>query len=251
VDRYIIEAVNRFENVLTEILGDAIIDIVLYGSTVDGSFIKGKGDIDFLVILNRNVLDEEFEKIKNYHREIRKTDSLEKQIEGCYLTLNKERTIIENGLYIGTGEKGWKRFDGNIYSPMLMAHILEVHYSLKNTGVTESIFEYDWDNVEHELYQQLESNVDMVNKYEDYDFKLHILHTSARCLYTLRHKKFISKIGALEWLESNSGFSKYIKFIRLIKNYKSMLTDKEKNEIREFGFDGLEELIKDIGNNYI
>lgn len=249
MDSYIMKSVKRFEDALTGIFEDAIIDIVLHGSTVDGGFVEGKGDIDFLVILDRKSTEEEFEKVKNYHRQIRKTGELERQFEGCYLSLNKEKTAIESGLYIGTGEKGWKRFEGNIFSQMDMAHILENNYSFKDKNIINNIFSFHGDEVEDELKQQIITNLNSIDKYDDYEFKLHVLHTSARSLYTLKYRKFISKRQSLEWLENNPDFSKNKEFIGFIKKYKSPLTIDEKDEISKIGLDSLKELLEDILEN--
>lgn len=239
MDQDIIELINRFSRAIKEILGNSIVDVILHGSTVDGGFIKGKGDIDFLVLVDKEITDQEYSLIKDYHRNIRKTNSLDKQLEGCYLTLNEEKNLITKGVYIGTGERGWKKFEGDIFSQMDKAHVLQTHYSLYDSHIIETIFTFKWANVEKELVEQLVGNFRNLNDYEDFDFKLHVLHTSARSLFSLEHKTFISKLRALEWLEKHPKFDRYKAYIQSVKHYKSTLSMQEEDELRRIGFEEL------------
>lgn len=246
--RYLLEKnfkdmLERFELELNRIFKKTVKELIIHGSNVDGGFVKGKGDIDFLVLIEHELTDEMFYNIKEYHRNIRLKDDLENQLEGCYLVINEFGQFDKKGIYIGTVEKGWRRFEGDIFSEIDKAHITESHYEHKQSGITKHLFPYEWEAVNVDLRSQLKENVEMISKYTDWDFRLHLLHTTARCLYSLEHKSFISKIKALEWLGTKTEFIEHQEYLYKIKGYKSILSEKEIMELDKLGYEELVNIV--------
>lgn len=243
MDKIFTNMLNQFESDLCKIFKEPIRELIIHGSVVDGGFIKGKGDIDFLVLVAHEITEEMFETIKAYHRQLRTQEGLENQLEGCYLCVNEHGQFIQKGVYIGTGEKGWKQFEGDIFSSIDKAHIAEVHYEHKQSGLTKVNFSCEWEQVSLALKDQLKQNAEMLGMYDDWDFRLHLLHTTARCLYSLKHEAFVSKLKSLEWLETKIDFAEYRDYIHAVKHYKSKLSEAEKGELDQLGHEMLEKIV--------
>ncbi len=243
MDKIFIEMIDRFESELHKIFERPVKELIIHGSVVDGGFIKGKGDIDFIVFVEHEITEEMFNSLKDYHRQVRLQEGLEHQLEGCYLSVDAHGQFIQKGVYIGTGEKGWKCFDGDIFSVIDKSHISQLHYEHKKSGLTKTIFHDDWDQVVIALKDQLKQNVEMLGLYDDWDFRLHLLHTTARSMYSLAHNGFASKRKSLEWLETRAEFIDYHDYIHEIMKYKSKLSAIEKTELDKLGHEMLEKIV--------
>lgn len=250
MDKLVNIAVNNFNIALKGILGDKIEDIIVHGSTIGGDFVPGKGDIDFIAILNQNVTDDEYNKIISYHHDSKLKADLESQLEGCYLVLCKENKIIHEGVYIGSTESGWKRFDGGILSSLDKALIKETSYSLNNKNYHQELFDFNWEDVKAEIKRNTDSTLELLIKITDLDFKLHALHTAARSFYTYHKEGFVSKIKALELLESEDDFRELHDFIKRVKQYKNMLSEDEKNEIIKLELSQIDRIVLKIKETF-
>ncbi len=116
----VLEVLEQFKDDITALVKNKLFDIVLHGSTVDDSFVPGKGDIDFLVFLSAPVNEAEYVAIKNYHKKLRQNNTLMAQLEGCYLVLNHNLEQILGGVYIGSTESRWRQFEGNTFIESLI-----------------------------------------------------------------------------------------------------------------------------------
>lgn len=236
----------NFHRRLKRILGNKVKDIVIHGSAVNNSFVRGKGDIDFLVLLSQDVSDVEYEEITDYHRKSRLNKNLESQLEGSYIVLSKCHNNIDGGIYIGSTESRWKRFAGNSFSNLDKAYIRAINYSLYNEKYIEKLFNYRWEDVKSEIRVNTEKTLALLEKLPDFDFKLYALHTAVRGFYTYKTHTFASKLQALEMMENDLEFIEHRDFIRNIKVYKSMLSEAEKFDMNKLDLSRINEIVFDI-----
>ncbi len=239
----VLEVLEQFKDDITALVKNKLFDIVLHGSTVDDSFVPGKGDIDFLVFLSAPVNEAEYVDIKNYHKKLRQNNTLMAQLEGCYLVLNHNLEQILGGVYIGSTESRWRQFEGNIFNALDRAHISAQHYALYSRVKMDSLFKYDFKDVKNEIILNLNETITLLDRIDDYDFKLHAIHASARSLFTYRNHAFISKKAALKWLSQMPEFNDYSSFIESLIPFKSMLTADEKNAMQLLPLENIKSIL--------
>jgi predicted nucleotidyltransferase len=233
MNQVVLAVAKKFDEQIKVILSDRILDTIVHGSSVDGGFIEGKGDIDFLVVVNTAISDVQYEALIAYHKGLRERGGLLGQFEGCYLVVDEESLKILSGVYIGSTISRWRPFEGDIFSDLFKAHVCHCHYSLHGARLIESIFTFEWVEVEREIQMSLVDLLDLFDKLEDDEFKLHALHVGARSLYTYKNRAFITKVEALMWLASLSDFIDYEKFLVEMTDYRSLLTESEKCLMRQ------------------
>ncbi len=71
---------------LPEILEDNLVAIYLYGSLTYNAFNELKSDVDCEVVTKRNLSDEEFKVLKNWYKQVSKTNFWVKRLEMYYST---------------------------------------------------------------------------------------------------------------------------------------------------------------------
>ena len=248
MEQKIIKLIENFALDLSGILENSIIDIIIHGSAVTGGFIKGKGDIDFLIFTNGKISDAQKEQIFRYHRNIRMKKTLASQLEGCYYSLDQERQVI-GGIYLGTSERGWKEIDQIVHNKIGMAEILSNYYSTHKSGILDEIFKFTWEEVKNELKIQSKNNLSMIDEYDDYGFKVYAIYVSARSLYTMEKKDFISKGKSLKWILEKERYHKYQELIEECSKLRNPLTQDEINEINKDKFRNIKEFLIEINSD--
>ncbi len=246
MEQKIIKVIENFELDLSGILEDNITDVIIHGSTVTGGFIKGKGDIDFLVFINGKISDAQKEQIFQYHRNIRMKKTLASQLEGCYYNLDKETKKVIGGIYLGTSERGWKEVNQIVHNKVNMAEVVSNYYSTRKSGILDEIFKFTWEEVEDELKMQSKSNLSMIDEYDDYGFKVYAIYVSARSLYTIEKKDFISKGESLKWILEKGKYHKYQELIEECSKLRNPLTQDEINKINKDKFRNIKEFLIEI-----
>lgn len=214
-----------FRNDIEKLIEDDLLDIVLYGSTVRGGFIPGKGDIDFLVIVSGTITDNEIDKLKEYHLSLRKQDNLLSQLEGTYIGINYNKVI--NGYYVGTNMNGWKKITSLSFSNLESAMILDKYHSLNKTDILLQFLTYDWEIIRDEIVVQVNDFMNHPLLVENMDYTIYALKAATRSLYTILENGFISKKGALEWIKEKKEFYSFQNLIELLENYCFPLSEVE------------------------
>lgn len=240
----------NFHRRLKRILGNKVKDIIIHGSAANDSFVRGKGDIDFLVLLSQDVSESEYDEIIDYHQKSRLNQNLESQLEGSYVVLSDCKNYVNGGIYIGSTESRWKRFTGDCFSSLDKAHISAINYSLYNEKYIDQLFNYNWEDVKSEIRVNTEKSLALLEELPDLDFKLYALHTAVRSYYTYKTHTFSSKLQALELMENDFDFCAHHDLISKIKVYRSMLSEEEKVELNKLELSQINEIVLKIHKAY-
>lgn len=255
MEQEIRKVIEKFELDISRILGSNVIDVIIHGSTVTGGFIKGKGDIDFIVFTKGKITEVQKEQLFNYHRNIRSNKTLESQLEGCYYSLDEERNEVIGGIYLGTKERGWKEVNKIVHSKLGMADVLCNYFSTHESGVLDKVFNFTWKEVESELKEQSLNLLSLLNEYDDYEFKVYAIYVSARSLYTMENKGFISKGESLKWILEKVEYKNYQELINECAKLRNPLSIEEIQEINKVKFINMREFLfqvdKDIQSKII
>lgn len=249
MEQKIIKVVEDFEINISKILNDNIIDVIIHGSTVDGGFVEGKGDIDFLVFTKSKISKQQREIIFDYHRSIRKEHILASQLEGCYYSVDEKNKKITGGIYLGTSERGWKKIDGIVHDKIIIAHIMSSYYSTQKSGILDDVFNFTWKQVECGLKEQSENSFTVLEKFDDYSLKLYLVYVAARSLYTIENKDFISKGQALKWIMKKDKYTKYSDLINECAKFRNPLTEEEIKGINKENFKNIKEFLTEVDND--
>src|SRR5688572_333151 len=80
------DALRHFLGRIRAILGDAFVGMYVYGSLAQGDFDHDTSDIDFIVVTDRAVTDEQFVRLSAMHADFRAGDSYwAEKIEAAYI----------------------------------------------------------------------------------------------------------------------------------------------------------------------
>ncbi|WP_240837677.1 nucleotidyltransferase domain-containing protein [Acidaminobacter sp. JC074] len=210
------EVLTSFYNDLESIQGLELIDIVLYGSAVTGDFTYGKGDIDFLVFISNEIALEQVVAVFELHENYRLSDDMFSQLEGTYYSITSDYDL-RSGIYIGTSRKGWKTIDANIHGSIEQGMILSKYSALKGRIDLIDLFEINHEAIENEIKTLNLEIASMSKAVHDIEFQIYGIQTLARCLYTKETRSFVSKSGAIEYLDKFNEFSAYKETLGKIK----------------------------------
>lgn len=249
MEEQVLNTVKIFKEEITNILKRKILDIIIFGSSVRGDFIEGKGDIDFLVFLNKKLTKEETDLLINLHHEYRQKTTLFKQLEGCYYNIDVNYNVTK-GLYVGTNENNWREVNTLLSNHIESAFIRDAYLSLNETHLVENIFSIHWDLVKKDITDQMEYFMNDISNSNDVSYLLYLVKTSARSLYTLKKQKFISKNKALEWLASMKKYSiTHGDMLQVCLEYNNPLTSTEKRKIGKRVFSSLDIFLSQINRD--
>lgn len=232
-----------FQSDINNILESNNNEVVLFGSVGEGSYYPRKGDIDFIVITHIKNIEAFFNDISDLHRTYRRSDNFNKYLEGCYISVNEDR-VISGGIYIGTNETGWKTFEGSIFNEIDHAVIYESGLSLSGQFYFKTLFQYDLNTLKQELVETAKTHYALIARFNDWDFRLHLIHSGARTLSLLKEGQFRSKTQSLQWLESLEDFSPFENLILSLSEYRSKLSLDEKSALDCIGVKAVEDFIK-------
>ncbi|MBN2794650.1 MAG: nucleotidyltransferase domain-containing protein [Clostridia bacterium] len=238
---------NEFAGDLNESCGVEILDLVLYGSTMTGDFVQGRGDIDFLVFLNETLSEEQQVKIFNLHERYRQRKDLFKQLEGTYYFINQKHV---DGIYIGSTRKGWKNINQVIHGPIEQGMILSCYEAFRNKVTLESFFATKWAEIYSEIDQLTQRFFTQKKEITDLDFIVYAIQTTTRSIYTIREKAFTSKTNAINYvLKLNLSDSNKL-ILEKLKTLRYPLQEQEKVVLEQFDLDNLLDELLMMTKNY-
>ena len=211
------EIIKTFEEHLNIILGNRVIDIILYGSTITGDFITGKGDVDFIVFVKGNITRIQETEIYELHEKYRNTKTLFNQLEGTFYTLNTQG-LIDGGIYLGTSRKGWKRIAEVIHGDIDQGMILQDYESLKSEIDLEDYLALDLSKIFCEIEITTSEFLRLMEELKEVEFNIYAIQTTARNLFTLRRNKFASKSDSIDFIMTDEKFIKYRSLLLKIKS---------------------------------
>jgi predicted nucleotidyltransferase len=205
--------INEFTKAVEGIMGEEVLDVCVYGSTVTGDFRPGCGDIDFIVFLTIPFTDTQKEEMMALHDDYRREESLFSQLEGTYYCIDRDKIV--DGLYIGSTRKGWQSIKTCKHSYLEQAMILQDHIMIKKAYSLERLFTYDWQLIKKDICRDI--NFYKKGLYHDINYLVAAIHGTARSIYTLEHQTFTSKSHAIENIMSHDELKDYHGELKKIK----------------------------------
>lgn len=231
-----------FELDILKIMESGELDFIYFGSLSEGTYVKGKGDIDFLVLTRDTQVIQYFDAISDLHRTYRRQEGFKKYLEGSYLQIDTTNQIT-GGIYIGTNETGWKTFVNSIFTVVDHAHILNTAMGRHDKFDLKAIFEYESEAYRVALLEMANHHLKISQRFNDWDFRLHLIHTGARSFAQLKDNINLPKMKALEWLSHQESFAAFSPLLQNLKPYRSKLSIDEKSALDCMELDQIEQLI--------
>lgn len=199
-------AINKMVCEISAILSDREPSIYLYGSSVLNDFRLGWSDIDILVLAEKQISEEQAQKLVGLRQAMLKQESgnpYYRSFEGGMLTLDAFlHGTTDRIVYWGTS--GERIADSYVFDSFAMTELIESGILLYGREIRPQLNFPAFDD----LYTDVERHYETIRKYAQktdrsfysYGWMLDI----ARCLYTLRTGRIIAKTEAAEWaLENN------------------------------------------------
>lgn len=193
-----------FASHIKSLLKDNLRSVILFGSAVLGDFTPGKGDLDFITVVYRDITENDCENLYELHDKMRAGEmgQLAIQIEGTYyptsITINP-RNATGSGCYIGTGRKGWRKIDRCQNSLMDFAVINrfgKVCYGEDKIGL---FYTPSYSELLAEINQNLQINIDTATSTDDIEYSISMFHYGARALCYALTQNILSKTEASRW----------------------------------------------------
>lgn len=198
-------AVNKMVRAITDILSDCAPSIYIYGSVAMDDFRLGWSDIDLLILTEKEISESNAEKLVHLRQDLLKTepDNLYYRFfEGGMLTKNAFLSKSpDRVVYWGTsGERITDQYD---FDAFCMDELLTSGVHLYGRDIRGELKAPGFD----EILSGVKRHHESIRKYAcstkrslyTFGWMLDI----ARCIYTLRTGKIISKTKAAEWAMEN------------------------------------------------
>ncbi len=199
-------AIQRMKNKIAQILAPCMPSIYLYGSAAVGDFHLGWSDIDILVLTESKITEEQAKMLVGLRQTMLADEPgnpYYRSFEGGMLTLDaflSKKT--DRVVYWGTS--GERITDSYAFNSFGMAELIESGVLLYGKDIRNQLTKPEFS----ELYVDVKKHYETIKKYAQktgrsfYSFGWML--DIARCIYTLRTGKIISKTNAAEWaLEKN------------------------------------------------
>lgn len=199
-------AINKMIHEINNILSDCEPSIYLYGSSVLDDFKLGWSDIDILVLTNRQISEEQAQKLVNLRQTMLEKEPgnpYYRSFEGGMLTLD---ALISGSsdrvVYWGTS--GERITDTYMFDSFSMAELIESGILLYGRDVRSWLSAPNLSDLYADINHHYETIRKYVQKTEHSLYSFGWMLDIARCLYTLRTGKIIAKTAAAKWaLENN------------------------------------------------
>ncbi len=200
------KAVNKMICEINSILSDCEPSVYLYGSSVLDDFRPGWSDIDILVLTNRQMSEEQAQKLVGLRQAMLEQEPgnpYYRSFEGGMLTLDAFISgSSDRAVYWGTG--GERITDTYMLDSFGMTELLESSILLCGRDIRYRLSAPKFSD----LYADIKHHYETIRKYVQktgrslYSFGWML--DIARCLYTLNTGKIIAKTAAGEWALENS-----------------------------------------------
>lgn len=221
-----------------EILGDNLLAMYLHGSLATGDFSQKGSDIDFMIVLDKELIDETIQKLREMHSDILKNDSKwAKKLEGSYVQKDLLKSVAPPKaprLYInGSGfnmcpygyewviEKYVIREQSIIVIGTPPSTFIEPVSSEGIRQANTKILCEDWEPMLGES-----------SRLEDDEYQAYAVLTMCSCLFSFTHNKMASKKVAAKWVQEQ--FSEWRNLVEIALNWTSAQEFNRLNEVKDF-----------------
>ncbi|HEY8423120.1 MAG TPA: aminoglycoside adenylyltransferase domain-containing protein [Thermoclostridium sp.] len=199
------QSIETMTNRIAGILSDNKPSIYLYGSIVLDDFKDGWSDIDILCLAETKISDMQAKRLLNLRQEL--TDEYGENLnfhlfEGGFLTLDAfVNNVPDMVVYWGTS--GQRITDKYCFDPFSMIELIEHGLLLYGNEVRDRLVH----PAKEEVIQAVINHYEVIRKYAVKTnrslYSAGWLLDIARCIYTLRTNKIISKTEAGKWALEN------------------------------------------------
>lgn len=194
-------SIDNISSCIAHILYDNFPTIYLYGSVVFDDFKSGWSDIDILVLTQKQITEEQANRLVNLRQEMRAEEPdnpYYRSFEGGMLTLDAFiNKTPDRVVYWGTS--GQRITDNYYFDSFSRKILLENGRLLYGEEVRDKLTAPTFD----ELKKNIEKHLDSIRKYARLSgkslYSFGWMLDISRCLYTLRTGKIIAKTAAGEW----------------------------------------------------
>lgn len=199
------QSIEIMKNRIVNILSNNKPSIYLYGSIVLEDFKAGWSDIDILCLTETKILDTQAKQLLNLRQELLseyRNNLYFQSFEGGFLTLDAFANYIpDTVVYWGTS--GQRITDKHCFDPFSMIELIEHGYLLHGNEVRDR-FIYP---TKEEIIQAVINHYETIRKFAVKTgrslYSAGWLLDIARCIYTLKTGKIISKTKAGKWALDN------------------------------------------------
>lgn len=200
--RIVQQTFDCFSEDLTRILKDDLFEIIIHGSYVLGDFRANLGDLDYLIVTNRNLDEETTSNLFELHERYRsKRHLLLHQLEGTFYPKHFLKALRRQftGCYIGTSRKGWKTITTFQNSYMDLRQINE--HGIKLLGENLQIYNPSETEILEEQKSDLKAFKDSAIQSNDANIQLWVstIHWCSRTLFYRANRRIGSKTDACRW----------------------------------------------------
>lgn len=221
-----------------EILGENLLAMYLHGSLAVGDFNQKGSDIDFMIVLDKELSDETIQKLREMHGSILKNDSKwAKKIEGSYVQKDLLKSVAPPKTpraYINGGSFNMYPYG---YEWVIEKYVIR-EQSIVVTGSPPATF---IDPVSSEdirqanskiLHEDWEPMLSESSRLKDDEYQTYAVLTMCRCIYSFSHNEMASKKVAVKWVQKK--FSEWKNLVEVALNWTSEQKFNRLNEVKDF-----------------
>lgn len=186
--------------------GNHFIALYAFGSSTYNEFIKGCSDLDFLVVVDREITEEDFQKSVVLRNNYKNIDYF-KYLEGCFVSEdNLSQTKETNSIYWGS--KNEKIKQGFLIKTFTLQNLIDKGQLIFGENIKSQFPQPD----KNEMLQAIEHMIETVKTFgadtKNIKYTLDWVFLLSQSFYYLKTGNVTSKIKAAEWVNKNMYNSK-------------------------------------------
>lgn len=221
-----------------QILGENLLAMYLHGSLATGDFNQKDSDIDFMIVIDKELSDETIQKLREMHGSMLKNHSKwAKKLEGSYVQKDSLKSVEPPKRlrpYINGGSLSMCPYG---YEWVLEKYLIR-EQSVTVTGPHPGTF---IDPVSSEdirqanskiLHQDWEPMLRESSRLENDEYQAYAVLTMCRCLFSFTHNKIASKKVAARWVQEKS--SVWQDLVEVALNWRKNQEFNRLSEVKDF-----------------
>lgn len=211
---------------LSEILGDNLLSVILFGSAVMRDFHPGEGDLDFVVVTRTDLSDSDCKAIFDLHDRMRdgKMGQLAIQLEGTYYPaaiISDPYHVKASGCYVGTSRRNWRQIDSNKNSMMDYAIIRSIGMTCSGEEIRHLFYKPSYAELLDEIVRNLDANIETCKEQNSLAYALAMFHWAPRALCFVMTGEIVSKTKGALWYVSEFPDSQWTPLVTHAMRFRS------------------------------